>query len=79
MQVLKINMKLSRIDEFMIQCFIIDNNLLFDIYALIDDSQWLQHGINLWKCERDGQAKTMPECERKEAEKAKEYSTVTKD
>ena len=50
-------MKLSRIDELMmlmIQYFIIDNNLLFDIYALIDYSQLLQHGINLWKGERDG-------------------------
>ena len=49
-----INMKFSRIDELMIQYFIIDNNLFFDIYALIDYSQLLQHGINLWKGERDG-------------------------
>ena len=47
-------MKLSRIDELMIQYFIIDNNLHFDIYTLIDYSQLLQHGINLWKGERDG-------------------------
>ena len=44
-------MKISRIDELMIQNFIIDNNLLFDIYALINYSQLLQHGINLWKGE----------------------------
>ena len=47
-------MKFSRIDELMIQYFIIDNNLLHHIYALIDYSQLLQHGINLWKGERDG-------------------------
>ena len=47
-------MKFSRIDELMIQYVIIDNNLLFDIYALIDYCQLLQHGINLWKGERDG-------------------------
>ena len=47
-------MKFSRIDELMIQYFIIENNLLFDIYALIDYSQLLQHGINLWKGDRDG-------------------------
>ena len=47
-------MKLSRIDELMIQYFIIDKNLLFDIYALIDYIQLLQNGINLWKGERDG-------------------------
>ena len=47
-------MKFSRIDELMIQYFIIDKYLLFDIDALIDYSQLLQHGINLWKGERDG-------------------------
>ena len=35
----------------MIQYFIIDINLLFsfDIYTLIDYTQLLEHGINLWK------------------------------
>ena len=47
-------MKFSRIDELIIQYFIIDNNLFFDIYALIDYSQLLQHRIDLWKGERDG-------------------------
>ena len=47
-------MKFSGIDGLMIQYFIIDNNLLFHIYALIDNSQLLQCGINLWKGERDG-------------------------
>ena len=47
-------MKFSRIDGLMIQYFIIDNNLLFDIYALIIYSQLLQHGINMRKSERDG-------------------------
>ena len=47
-------MKFSRIDELMIQYFIIDNTLHSDIYALLNYSQLLQHGINLWKGERDG-------------------------
>ena len=47
-------MKFSRIDELMIQYFIVDNNMLFDIYDLINCSQLLQHGINLWKGARDG-------------------------
>ena len=46
-------MKFSRIDELMIQYFIIDN-LFFDIYAFIDYSQLLQHRIDLWKGKRDG-------------------------